>query len=174
MASIIETELVTRIGCSAMAAKELLKPAQAMAAHFVTVYDRFDLDHLILAARTIQRDIVHASATPRDREDAEFQHKVPEWEKHVAKVRRSLPRPVRNLLDSHEAACHEETLFCKALTLAKPTEIRFSPEALTATLETLHAQRQLSQPEKVGEGRTACQAIGRAGMEALNLPNGYF
>jgi len=153
-------QMAEKLQCSELAAREICKEALALARCFVEVYDVYDLTHVLAAKRAIRKALFEYQPSKSAQGGGKVQADKQAAER-LSRYRRALPRPAIKLFDCAQAAKNGEAKFRTALSLANAQNHLGFDEALSATLLALHDARQLSSPEKVGDGRLAYESLCR-------------
>ena len=159
----VESNIIETFNCHPLEARELVTTVHTLADHFVTVYDAFSLDAVIDTQRAVER-AYQKTLEPNNGQsvffDRSFEVSDRRLEGHIKRSRRALPSRSRKLWKAYQAADEADAPFRLAAQPLFPCDYGFDG-ILTHTLSQLHQAERLTAPEKVIEGRAACEALGR-------------
>ena len=181
----MDRELADSLGCSEIAAREIGVAGQKLANAFASVQRLYDLDHVLVAKRCVQRIEAEFRKTP----EAQGRGASAEAEQRrilAEKSWKGLPKPALQLLKSFKETCLAERRFEEAWMLAVDNpnlQVRI-PDKVSDALAILHQNRRLSRSEQVRDGRLAYESILRdkalvkvLGLDEVTTPgrkNGRF
>lgn len=146
--------------CSELAAGEICHAAKALAQEFVTVHDAYDLAHVLDAKRAVRKVTYYYEPRKTARPGGVTRNDMQRAER-LRLNRKALSRGATNLFNHAQRAVQAMGRFQTAINIANCQNYVGMDEALSETLSALHDARQLSSPDKVGDGRLAYESMRR-------------
>lgn len=140
----IETDIITNLNCSNLAASELSTHGQKLATSLAALTNRYSTDHLI-ESRALADKLGMYEAKKKVKQGYGLLGRIGHAKTSI------LPAPVKTMwqawLDTGNSYSDFRSV-CEAHSIGMANN-----EAVTAILEVLHTSNRLHQPERVIEGR---------------------
>lgn len=156
----VETDIVERLGCSQLEARELERTTATVADRFAALYSAFALDHVIATKRALKKVAMSRKPSEGNGWRRSRQDEDRERAQRIKQNRRAMPATAKTMWKAHLAADDAWEQYRLAYQGVPSADLGMDA-LMTFILEQRHARGQLRQAVKVIEGRVVFEALGR-------------